>query len=209
MVSAPGLWPVAEIGAEGALDLLQILKSLPLLWAVLAIPGTWIIWGYATGSLAYGEFIHASGDWSAWLLVAALGVTPLRRLVRGSLVLWLAKRRRDLGVASFAYATGHLAVYLLRKVDLALIVQEGIEPGLLTGWVAFVIFVPLAVTSNNASVQLLRSGWKQLHRFVYPAAILVASHWVLVAFDPTLAIACATVITLLLLTRLVPAKRHS
>lgn len=188
--------------------MLQILKSSPLLWAVVAIPGVWIIWAYATGSMVYGEFIHASGDWSVWLLIAALGVTPFKRLVGPSFGLWLTKKRRDLGVASFAYAAGHLVVYLVRKADLALIVQEGIEPGLLTGWIAFAIFVPLAVTSNNASVRLLRAGWKQLHRLVYPAAILAAAHWMLVAFDPTLAIAHAAAISLLLLLRLLPAKRQ-
>ncbi len=189
--------------------MLQILKSPRLLWVVLAVPGVWITWQYATGSMVYGEFIHASGDWSVWLLIATLGVTPLRRMARGGFGLWLAKRRRDLGVASFAYAAGHLMVYLMRKADIALIFQEGIEPGLLTGWIAFAILVALALTSNNLSVRLLRAGWKQLHRLVYPVAILAAAHWVLVAFDPTLAIAHAAVISLLLLLRFIPKKHRS
>jgi sulfoxide reductase heme-binding subunit YedZ len=55
----------------------------------------------------------------------------------------------------------------------------------------------------------MRAGWKQLHRLVYPAAILAAAHWVLVAFDPTMAFAHAAVFALLLLLRCIPAKPKS
>jgi sulfoxide reductase heme-binding subunit YedZ len=55
-----------------------------------------------------------------------------------------------------------------------------------TGWLAFVIFVPLALTSNDLSLRLLRRGWKSLHRFAHLAALLTLAHWVLTAFDPFL-----------------------
>ncbi len=183
---------------------MAMLASAPFLWIVLAAPGAFILQRFASGALSYGEFIHWSGDISVWLLIAALAVTPLRRVVKGGFNLWLGKRRRDIGVASFGYAAGHLGAYLLRKADPARIWDEGMEPGLLTGWIAFVILLALALSSNDASVRWLKAGWRRLHWLVYPAAILTAAHWVLTAFDPTAAWVHATVIAALLALRLVP-----
>lgn len=179
----------------------------PLLQIALAVPGLFIlIPQYSTGAISYGEFIHWSGDISVWLLIVALAVTPLRRVVKGGFNAWLGQRRRDIGVASFGYAAGHLGAYLLRKADAALILQEGLEPGLFTGWIAFAIFLALAITSNDASVRWLKAGWRRLHWFVYPAAILTAAHWVLTAFDPTLAWIHAGIIAALLGLRLAPKR---
>ena len=185
---------------------MKMLASAPFLWIVLAIPGLVILQRYATGAMSYGEFIHWSGDISVWLLIAARAVTPLRRIVKGGFNLWFGQRRRDIGVASFGYAAGHLGAYLLRKADAALIFSEGVEPGLLTGWIAFAIFLALAITSNDASVRWLKAAWRRLHWFIYPAAILTAAHWVLTAFDPTLAWLHAAAIAALLALRLAPKR---
>jgi methionine sulfoxide reductase heme-binding subunit len=183
---------------------MKFLASAPALWILLAAPGVFLLQRYASGAISYGEFIHWSADISVWLLMAALAVTPLRRVLRGPFPLWLGQRRRDFGVASFGYATGHLGAYLVRKADAALVWKEGQDPGLLTGWVAFVVFLALALTSNDASVRWLKAGWKRLHWLVYPAAILTAAHWLLTAFDPLVAAIHATVIAALLAARLIP-----
>jgi sulfoxide reductase heme-binding subunit YedZ len=185
---------------------MPVLASAPFLWIVLAAPGAFLLQRYASSAMSYGEFIHWSGDISVWLLIAALGVSPLRRILRGSFNIWLGKRRRDIGVATFGYAAGHLGAYLLRKADAALIWKEGAEPGLLTGWIAFAILLALALTSNDASVRWLKAGWKRLHWLVYPAAILTAAHWVLTAFDPTIGWIHAAAIAVLLALRLIPRK---
>jgi hypothetical protein len=52
--------------------------------------------------------------------------------------------------------------------------------GIWTGWLAFAIFVPLGLTSNNTSQRWLLAGWKTLQRFVYPAAVLTLLHWIFV-----------------------------
>ena len=188
---------------------MKILASAPVLWVVLAAPGALLLQRYAVGAISYGEFIHWSGDISVWLLIATLAVSPLRRVMRGGFSLWLGKRRRDLGVAVFGYAAGHLLAYLLRKTDAALIWKEGVEPGLLTGWVAFAIFVALALTSNGASLRWLKAGWRRLHWLVYPGAILTAAHWLLTAFDPMAAIAHAVIIAILLALRFLPARSRT
>ncbi|MEQ1768256.1 MAG: ferric reductase-like transmembrane domain-containing protein [Devosia sp.] len=143
---------------------------------------------YLSGRMGYGEFVSESGEWAARLLILSLAVTPLRLIFkRGRWLVWLVRQRRYFGVATFGYATGHLAVYVLRKASPALMLEEASEPWLLAGWVAFVVLLALAVTSNDASVRLMRRGWKRLHRLVYLGAVLVFLHWTLSAFDPTVA----------------------
>jgi sulfoxide reductase heme-binding subunit YedZ len=160
-------------------------SSRVLVWAVLFVPLLVLCWQYVTGALFYGEFIHITGDWSARLLILTLLVTPLRGLVpRQHWTAWLVRQRRYLGVATFAYAVPHLVAYLVKLADMVRILSEGIEPGMLTGWVAMLIFLALAITSNNISVRKLGKRWKSLHRLVYAAAILTFLHWILLAFDP-------------------------
>ena len=162
----------------------------PLLWLILALPAAYIIgsWTFTPDSDEFGHAVADSGDWAAWLLMATLAVTPMR-LVFGTnaLTKWLLLRRRDLGVASFAYALGHAVIYLWDKAALAEILADAADLPLLTGWLALAIFVPLAVTSNDKSVRRLKRAWKSLHRLVYPAAVLAFAHWALTAYDPTTA----------------------
>ena len=166
------------------------LRSRPLLWLVLALPGLWIAarWALTPDLYGYGHAIGDSGDWAAWLLMATLTVTPIRLAFRGARwAQWLMRHRRDLGVASFAYAAGHTAIYLWQKASLDLILTEASDKYLVAGWLAFALFLPLAVTSNDASMRALKRKWKALHRLVYPAAVLTFLHWVWSAFDPTMA----------------------
>ena len=163
----------------------RLLDPRPLLWALLAVPGIWLLSRWATGGASYGEVVSDSGVWATQLLILTLAITPVRLLFRrGALVSWLMRRRRDFGVATFAYAVTHAGIYLFRKADLPLILAESAEAWLLVGWIALAVFLPLAVTSNDASMRLLRHAWKRLHRLAYVAAILVFAHWVLSAFDP-------------------------
>ena len=175
------------------------------MWLILALPALWIGWRWAMTPDAYG-FGHAikdSGDWAAWLLLAALAVTPAR-LVLGTrpFTRWLLLRRRDLGVASFAYAAVHTVTYMVDKASLPVILEQAGGADLLTGWLALALFVPLAVTSNDVSVRALRRSWKTLHRLVYPAAVLVFLHWALTAFDPFVAYVHIAILAALETTRI-------
>jgi sulfoxide reductase heme-binding subunit YedZ len=156
-----------------------------LLWGVLALPAAWLLAGYGRETLVYGEVVHGSGELAARLLIVTMAATPLCLLFpRARLPRWLLANRRYFGVASFAYALLHAATYLARKADAGVIVEEALEPGMAAGWVAFILMLLLAATSNNASVRWLKRAWKSLHRWVYPAAVLTCLHWVLTAFDP-------------------------
>jgi len=157
-----------------------------ILRALLVLPAAVIAARYAADAMGYGEVIHATGVWSVRLLILTLAMSPLRLACpRAAWVMWLVRRRRDFGVATFGYALFHLAVYLARKAEMPiLIVREGLEPGMAVGWIAFVGFAALAMTSNDASVRGLGRGWKALHRLIYPATALTAAHWLMTAFEP-------------------------
>lgn len=185
--------------------------SRPLLWLVLAVPGMWILyrWAAAPSVYGYGHAIGDSGDWAAWLLLLTLAVTPVRMLFRRrSWSTWLIRRRRDFGVASFAYAAGHTIIYVANKASLDAILLDLGLPDIVVGWLALALFVPLAATSNDIATRALRRSWKRLHRLVYPAAILTFLHWVLASFDPTTAYIHIAVLAAIELLRVALAVRQ-
>ena len=127
-------------GAKGP-TMKSALKSRPFLWLVLALPGLWLAgrWQFTPDEYGYGHAIADSGDWAAWLLMVTLAVTPIRLLFRKSgVATWLARHRRDLGVASFGYALLHTAIYLWKKGALAWSGAELGQDFILAGWLAFV-----------------------------------------------------------------------
>lgn len=188
----------------------RILNSHPALWALLSIPAVIILYRYGVDAMSYGEVVHATGEWSARLLIATMAVTPIRLAFRRARwPVWLVQRRRALGVATFAYALLHTLVYIARKADVARIFEEGLEPGLLTGWVALLIFLALAATSNDASVRWLGRAWKRLHRLVYIGAALTFAHWLLVAFDMTRGLIYLAILVALEAFRIVRSRRPS
>jgi len=178
------------------------------IWGLLAIPFIYIVMRHATDKISYGKVIHETGQWSVGLLFLAMVITPLRRIFTSTK--WtssLLYHRRAIGVASFAYAAHHTVVYLERKWGADLILTEGLKPSLATGWVALLIFLLLAVSSNNSSVRLLGRKWKPLHRSVYIAAALVFAHWALASFDPVPAYIVLGLLCVIELLRFVPNRK--
>ena len=169
-------------------SLSRFLNASWLVWLLLALPGAVLTYQYTRGVIFYGEYLHATGELGVRLLMLAMAVTPLKLLLpRAGWVRWLAQRRRYLGVASFGYSLLHAVAYLERQTTFTAIVAQAAELALLTGWIALLVMLLLAATSNDSAVRLLRAGWKWLHRAVYVAAVLTFAHWILSAFDPTAA----------------------
>ncbi len=161
-----------------------LLNSRYFTWAVLALPFGGLLNAFRDGDLFYGEIIHASGELSARLLLLSLAITPMRLFFsKSNWPNWLLHRRRYFGVAAAVYAGLHTLVYLDRKIGSGLLLQEAAEFSMWTGWLAMVILVPLAITSNDASVRRLKRAWKKLHRWAYLAALLTFTHWIFIAFD--------------------------
>ncbi|MEC7371068.1 MAG: ferric reductase-like transmembrane domain-containing protein [Pseudomonadota bacterium] len=155
-----------------------------IVWLLLAIPLAVMTMQYLDGDIYYGEYLHATGEFSARLLIVTMGVTPLCLAWPGKAwTLWLLRNRRYFGVATFVYAVPHLVAYMAKVGTLAGLLQEVVEPGMWTGWLALLLFLPPAITSNTTSVRRLGKRWAILHRLVYVAAIFTFLHWLLVAFN--------------------------
>jgi len=126
-------------------------------------------------------------------LTCVLALTPLRHALvsisrrlglrwgrRFSDWNWLVYLRRPLGLASFVYASAHLALYATLDLDLQwheFVLDLDGKPFVLAGIAAFTLLVPLAVTSTDAWMRRLKRNWKRLHWLVYPAALLAALHF--------------------------------
>lgn len=157
-------------------------------WALLALPSVAMINGALSGE-DLEPLLHPTGEFAARFMIIAMMLSPLRMLFpKSGVVMWLMRRRRFLGVAAFGYAALHTLYYLIDLGALSAVVADMAKFGIWTGWVAFVIFVPLAMTSNDASVRRLRGSWKTLQRFIYPAAVATLLHWIFIHdnFGPAL-----------------------
>jgi methionine sulfoxide reductase heme-binding subunit len=133
-------------------------------------------------------------------LSLTLAITPLRNIFN---VNSLVKVRRMLGLFAFFYGSLHLLTYVWfdRQFNLPSVVQDvGRRPFILAGMTAFVLMVPLAVTSTNNMVKRLGGKlWARLHRLVYLAAIAAVVHfWMLVKSDTSLPLTFAFIVLFLL-----------
>ncbi len=152
-------------------------------WLVLALPSFGLLAGAFAGE-DLEPLLHPTGEFAARMMIVAMLLTPLRELFPAARWLrWLMRRRRYLGVAAFGYAALHTLYYLVDLGSLSAAAAQFAELGIWTGWLAFVVFVPLAVTSNDASVRRLGRRWKTLQRFVYLAAVATFAHWLFVAHE--------------------------
>ncbi len=125
------------------------------------------------------EFLtHSTGTWALVILLASLTITPLRKI---KALNWIIKLRKMLGLYAFFYVCVHFTIYLWfdHFFDWARIWQDiAKRPYVTVGFAAFVLLVPLALTSNKFSIRKLTGKrWQQLHWLVYPAAIGGVMHY--------------------------------
>jgi len=150
------------------------------------------------------EFVERStGFWGLLILLATLSLTPVRLLWGVS---WQLQLRRMVGLMMFFYASLHITTYLWLDYgfDWSDIVKDIVKhPYVLVGAAAYLLTVPLAVTSNQYMMQVLRQHWKQLHLSVYLIATLGVVHfWWLVKKDIREPLFYAVVLAFLLGIRL-------
>jgi methionine sulfoxide reductase heme-binding subunit len=158
-----------------------------VLWALLALPAIPMLASLFSGRVddegrAATEFLlHPTGEFAARFMIIAMVATPLRLLFpRAAPIRWLIKNRRAFGVAAFLYASFHTVLYIIDMGSLQSMLSEFTALGIWPGWLAMLIFIPLALTSNDASVRAMGTVWKSLQRFVYPAAAATLVHWIFV-----------------------------
>jgi sulfoxide reductase heme-binding subunit YedZ len=182
------------------------------------VPAARIAWRFYAGALGpnpIAETLNRLGFWTLVLLLASLACTPVKILTGWAFPLRL---RRMLGLEAFAYACLHFLTYFAvdQFFDFGEIWKDIVKRKFITvGFAAFVMLIPLAVTSTNAMVKRLGfPRWKRLHRIVYLAATCGVVHFAWrVKSDLRQPIVFGCVLVVLLAIRLVdhlraPARRR-
>ncbi|MBC55459.1 MAG: protein-methionine-sulfoxide reductase heme-binding subunit MsrQ [Confluentimicrobium sp.] len=151
-----------------------------VLYIVGPLPALWFLWLGLTGGLGVEPIRgleHELGQFALKLMIAGLAITPLRRLAGLNLI----RYRRAIGLLAFFYVLLHLAVWLFLDLQSWGLIRADIlkRPYITIGMLAFVLMIPLALTSNNRSVRKLGPSWRRLHRLTYPAVLLGAIHFVM------------------------------
>jgi sulfoxide reductase heme-binding subunit YedZ len=150
------------------------------IYVVGALPPFWYLYLGFTGGLGVepiSELEHRLGLLGLQFLIASLTITPLRNWTGVNLI----RFRRAIGLLAFYYICAHLLTWLLLDIrDPARIWADIVKrPYITIGMLAFLLLVPLAVTSNNASIRKLGKRWRQIHWLVYAAVPLGATHFVM------------------------------
>jgi sulfoxide reductase heme-binding subunit YedZ len=153
----------------------------PALWLLVIVPAVVLAAQLLLDQLGaepIEELEHASGKWALRFLAASLAVTPIMRLTGWG---WMLAQRRFLGLATFFWALGHLSVYIVldQFFDWSAITEDILKRLYITlGMLAFVLMIPLALTSTKAAIRKLGGKrWNQLHRLVYVSAVAGCIHF--------------------------------
>lgn len=153
-----------------------------VIYPLALIPLLLLVWQTFSGALGVDPvkaIEHRLGEVALQLLVAGLAITPLRWATGVSLI----RYRRAVGLMAFLYVVLHLATWLLLDIQLrwAEIGADLLKrPYIMLGMLGFAVMIPLALTSNNASIRRLGpAGWARLHKLTYVAALAGALHFLL------------------------------
>ena len=193
------------------------IKTLKSRWLLIIahigalLPLALMIWDFSQDQLTVNpiqELTFRTGKTALVLLVLSLAVTPVNTVFGFRQVVPL---RKWLGLYAFMYVAFHflIFVWLDYGLDLALLYEAIFEKRYaLVGFAAFLILIPLALTSTKGWMRRLGKTWKRLHRFVYLVALLAVIHYVwLVKSDIREPLLYGAIVTLLLALRLPPVRR--
>jgi sulfoxide reductase heme-binding subunit YedZ len=203
--AAPG-GPLAQARAYVRRNWLWLLTS-----AGALLPLLWLLWDWWFDNLSIDpldDFTNRTGSAAIILLLVSLAVTPINTITGWRQVLTL---RKTLGLYAFFYAALHLLVFvgLDYGFSLEFILLDGLpsKPYIVVGLAAFLILLPLAITSTRGSMKRLGRNWKRLHRLVYVAGILAVVHYLWVAKVAVGLPVVYTAILALLLVARIPVVR--
>ena len=124
------------------------------------------------------EILHRTGIWTLRILLLTLAMTPLRVMTGSALFIRI---RRMLGLFTFFYASLHLTVYVWLDLglDWSHFFEDVIErPYITVGMLAWLLMLPMAITSNKAMIRKLGKTWKRLHRAIYLVIGLGCLHFI-------------------------------
>ncbi len=189
MPAQPVLGEVSEGAVEAPSDRLVSRRSRVALkaavWALCLAPLLWLSYRAALGELSANPISFVTlwlGDWTLRLLLASLGMTPLRILFGLS---WPLTLRRLLGLFAFFYASLHFSIWLVvdhffdwREMGADIVKR----PYVTVGMTALTLMLPLAATSRVSAIKKLGGkNWQRLHRLVYVIGVCGVLHYLWLA----------------------------
>ena len=149
------------------------------------------------------EITHFTGEWTLLFIIFTLSMSPLKKITK--LNIWISFRRM-LGLFLFFYATLHMLTYVVidYRLDFQSILKDVLTKKFtFVGFAAWVLLLPLALTSSKKALIYLKDKWKKLHRLIYIIAIFGVVHFIwLVKKDLTEPLIYGLIIIILLLSRL-------
>lgn len=151
-----------------------------LVFLACLAPFAWLVTRALTGRLGINpveDLELTTGIWTLRFLVVTLLVTPVRRITGWNRVI---RYRRMLGLFTFFYASVHFAIYIGIDQFFAFrfIVKDVVKrPFITMGFTAFVLMIPLAITSTKGWIRRLGRRWVVLHRLIYVSAVCAAIHY--------------------------------
>lgn len=169
----------------------------PLVFIASLVPAAWLVWAGLTGNLSVNplaDVTNETGLWALRFLCITLAITPLRKLTGWNHAI---RFRRMTGLFAFFYGTLHFLIYAIADRFAGLDFPDGIvawstarnlavsvakdiyeRPFITIGFTAFVLMVPLAVTSTAGWIRRLGGKkWNTLHRLVYVSGIAGVVHY--------------------------------
>ena len=184
----------------------------PLLWIACLTPLAILVGRTVRDELGANPIEHVTlftGIWTLNLIVATLAITPIRRLTGWNRIIQL---RRPIGLFAFFYATLHFLIYIVldQFFGWSYILEDIMDrPYITVGFTAFVLMIPLALTSTKAAIRRLGRAWQRLHRLVYVTAGLGVIHFLWkVKADSREPLIYGGIIAVLLLLRLPVFRRR-
>jgi sulfoxide reductase heme-binding subunit YedZ len=189
------------------LRLTKIVATKIALFAFALIPLARLLWKALHDGLGANPIeviTHSTGDWTLILILATLAITPLRRITRQY---WLISLRRMIGLFAFFYGTLHFLTYIWldKFFDLHEMFKDiAKRPFITIGFSAYLLLIPLALTSTAWSIRRLGGkNWQRLHRLIYLTGILGVFHYAwLVKADHRKPIEYGIILSILLLYRI-------
>jgi sulfoxide reductase heme-binding subunit YedZ len=189
------------------LRLTKIVATKIALFAFALIPLARLLWKALHDGLGANPIeviTHSTGDWTLILILATLAITPLRRITRQY---WLISLRRMIGLFAFFYGTLHFLTYIWldKFFDLHEMFKDiAKRPFITIGFSAYLLLIPLALTSTAWSIRRLGGkNWQRLHRLIYLTGILGVIHYAwLVKADHRKPIEYGIILSILLLYRI-------
>lgn len=159
---------------------LRLVIAKIVVFALCLLPLALLVWDTLheqLGADPVAQLEHRSGDWALRFVLLTLAVTPLRQLSGQAVLL---RFRRMLGLFAFFYASVHLTIYLV--IDLGgfwrqLFVEIVKRPYITAGFLAWLLMLPLALTSTRGMMRRLGRHWGRLHKLVYVVGICAVLHY--------------------------------